>query len=590
MLRKTSKFKTLILLQSLLALGMCKKINATTPDSLIFRAIVDEVERNMREIQYKDYARPFYISFTLEDIHTVYVDASFGAIINSNEKRDRSWANRVLCGSYQLNDENYYDATRTKASGDGTLSLPLDNDYWGIRRALWLIINNTYKSAAQTYQNKIEALKEKNFPHDSLEIPDFSKAPTVSIQLDSKIKVVPIDSVKELVRSLSSLFTDKKNISFSNVSYFQIHAKIYFYSSEGSRIIFPIDYTVLNVGILGEYGSETVSDALTIVERDAAKVFAKKTLITNSLDSLYRNLEKKASATYVKENYYGPVLFIYQAAAQAWLQTLFGYPDNLFAYREPLYNTSNKTLYYGQNMNSLETKINKSVIDKNISIYDLAKLTSWDGNDLLGYYPVDAEGVIPTDTLKLIENGVLKTLYNGRTPTRNVPYSNGHMRFTFINGALTSGLGPANILIQANQTYSEEQLKKQLLQKAREQGLDYAYIVRPSLSGNLISSLNLYQVNVETGNEKLVRGAMLKPLTINTLRKKIMVSTKKYVYNGFLNESLLNIDGSSSISQNSIPDGTPVTVICPSAILLDDIELTFYNKSLIDEKPLVPRP
>ncbi|HOK98261.1 MAG TPA: metallopeptidase TldD-related protein [Bacteroidales bacterium] len=564
--------------------------HATPADSVIFKAIVDEVERNLHEIQYKDFSRPFYISFTLEDIHTVYVDASFGAIVNCREKKDRSWANRVLCGNYELNDENYYDATRTKAQGDGTLSLPLDSDYWGIRRAIWLIINNTYKSAAQTYQNKIEALKEKNFPHDSLEIPDFAKAPTVHLFLQPQIQIPPIDSIKSLVRDLSNIFNNKKHISYSNVSYYQIHAKIYFYSSENSRIIFPLDYTVLNIGVLSELDGETVSDALTYLERNPSKIFMQKSSIIANIDSISSKLETKVKASYVKENYYGPVLFFNQAAVQAWLQGLFGYPDNLFAYREPLYNASNKTLYYGQNMNSLETKINKPVIDKNISIYDAARLTHWQETELFGWYPVDAEGVIPIDSLVLFDNGILKTLYNGRTPTRSVPTSNGHQRFTFTNGAIVAGIGPGNMIIRANKTFSEEQLKKILLQKAHEQGLDYAYIVRPNLIGNFLTSLNLYQVDVATGSEKLVRGAMLKPITINTLRKNIAVSSNAFVYNGFLNENLLNIDGSSSISQNSIPDGTPISVICPSAMILEDIELTFYNKSLIDEKPIVPRP
>ncbi|MGC8804215.1 MAG: metallopeptidase TldD-related protein, partial [Bacteroidales bacterium] len=432
-------------------------MQATSADSLILKALIDEVERNMQEIRYKDYAQPFYISFTIEDIHTLYVDASFGAIINCNEKKDRSWANRVLCGSYQLNDENYYDATRTKASGDGSLSLPLDTDYWGIRRALWLIINNTYKSAAQTYQNKIEALKEKNFPHDSLEIPDFAMAPTLHLSLESKVKIAPLDSVKSLVRELSGIFNNKKEISYSNVSYYQIHAKIYFYSSENTRIIFPLDYTMLNIGALSEKYGETVSDALTYVERNPDRIFSQRLHIMANIDSMCAKLEAKATASYVKENYFGPVLFFEQAAAQAWLQGLFGYPDNLFAYREPLYNTSNKTLYYGQNMNSLETRINKPVIDRNISIYDIANRSQWKGIDLLGYYPVDAEGVVPTDSLVLFDNGILKTLYNGRTPTRNVPASNGHMRFNFSNGAILSGLGPGNLVIRAQKSYPDVQ-------------------------------------------------------------------------------------------------------------------------------------
>ncbi len=566
-------------------------INAQSIDSIIHQAIEDEVIRNMQELKYKDFAPPFYISITIQDIQTLFVEASFGAIINCKLYKDRSWSNRVLCGNYQINDENFYDATRTKAKSDGMLKLPIENDYWGIRRALWLIINNTYKSASQTYQNKIEALKEKNFPKDSLELPDFSVAPTVKITIPPTIKIASIDSVKNFVRFLSSIFKNISDISYSNVSFYQIQAVIYFYSTENTKIQVPIDYSILNIGVVcdGE-NSSPVSDALTFLERDFSKIFDKKNIILTAINDLCLRLKEKSFSSYIKENYYGPVLFLHQAAAETWLQGLFGYPDNLFAYREPLYNTSQKTLYYGQNLNTLQSKVNKPIMAKGIYIYDMARVQQWNGYELFGFYPVDAEGVIPADSLLLIEDGFLKTLYNGRTPSRNVLFSNGHMRYNFVNGALISGLGPGNIFINMKNTFKEEELKKMLIQKAKEQGLEYTYIVKPSVSGNFNSGLNLYQINLTTGEEKLVRGGILKSLNINSFRKNVWTSSTPFVYNTFLNENLLNLEGSTYITQQNMPNGTPLTIVCPSAILLDEIEITYYNKPLIDEKPIVPRP
>ncbi len=145
----------------------------TDSDTVVFKAMKDELNRSMKKLTLKDCANPFYISYTVEDVNTMFITATLGALSSSSERHYRSWSNRVLAGDYQLNDENFVDATRRKPSRDGDLELPLDNDYYGIRRALWMMTNNTYKSAAENYKNKLAALKDKNLSKNDFKLPIF---------------------------------------------------------------------------------------------------------------------------------------------------------------------------------------------------------------------------------------------------------------------------------------------------------------------------------------------------------------------------------------------------------------------------------
>lgn len=89
-----------------------------------------------------------------------YASASLGALLASNQQRNRSWYSRVLVGSYFLNDENFYNHFEGASFDPGYERPPLEDDYWGIRRSFWLATNNIYKTAARYHDLKTKILKE----------------------------------------------------------------------------------------------------------------------------------------------------------------------------------------------------------------------------------------------------------------------------------------------------------------------------------------------------------------------------------------------------------------------------------------------
>ena len=77
--------------------------------SVIVKAMKDELNRNLKQLDYKDYGRPFYIGYTITDANMYYINASLGALVTSENLPNRDWQVRVLVGNYQLNDENFQD-------------------------------------------------------------------------------------------------------------------------------------------------------------------------------------------------------------------------------------------------------------------------------------------------------------------------------------------------------------------------------------------------------------------------------------------------------------------------------------------------
>jgi hypothetical protein len=199
--------------------------------------------------------------------------------------------------------------------------------------------------------------------------------------------------------------------------------------------------------------------------------------------------------------------------------------------------------------------------------------------NLLGSYLVDAEGVNAPAKLTLIEDGELKTLLNGRTPTRNVPESNGHTRLSYGYGGLTKQVGPGVIRIACSEKYSADELKQMLIEKAKEEGLDYAVIIRSIENSSSSKPYEVYRVSTNSGEEQLLRSVRFNAPEIKSLKRILGTSNKELVYNALLSSYAGNGQG-----------GIPVSFIVPDAVLLEDFEMESFRKPLTSNLPIVENP
>ncbi len=533
---------------------------AETSTVVIPDAIREETERALAGLKMDGLKSPFFIAYTLNDFETLSLEAKRGSIVSSARYPARSSAARLLIGDYQCTDENFTGTAGRSSNYDG--SPCLDNNAEGVRYTVWRDLDAIYKSAAETYEQKISAIKQLNIPAADMEVADWDKTPVVKL---TDLPEVSVDLNKEkyeqYIKEASAVFNEYKDIIESEVSLQIGKSNIYFYNTEKSEYKLPRTYALMFVS------------AVALTDEGEGVGERKEYVCIHpddfpSLDNLKadcRSLAEKVLATKqapaIEESYSGPVLFEGQAVEETFYSNFLGGKNPLVARRKPL--SPNGYAYGG---NGLEEMMDKRITAKEISIEDLTGTKEYKGQKLIGYTPVDAQGVVPPEKLVLVENGILKTLLSDRVPTQKIPHSNGHSLYGLGLGAQT---GTGVIRMTDIRTKPIPELRKILFEKAKEEGYDYAYIVRRTAGGGS-RPLGLYRVKISDGSEQLIRSARINNMDDQIFKKIIAVSDKEKIH-------------------QTVYSGL-TTVIVPEAILFEELAI---QKDMIDnyqKPPIVPQP
>jgi predicted Zn-dependent protease len=237
----------------------------------------------------------------------------------------------------------------------------------------------------------------------------------------------------------------------------------------------------------------------------------------------------------------------------------------------------------------LEGRLGSKVLPAAITVVDDPTQREFRGKALLGYYPVDLEGVTP-QPLTLIENGALKAFLLTRQPVKGFTASNGRARIPGPFGHKVAGT--TNLFVKTSEPVPAGEMKNKLIELVKQRNKNYGILVRkmdfPSTAsfeelrslamgaGNnqfVSAPLLAYRVYPD-GREELVRGVRFRGLGVRSLRDIVAASDEQYQFNFLGNGRPLAITGfgTSYIYGSS--------VVAPS-ILLDDLEM---------EKPVVESP
>ncbi|MFC1574328.1 metallopeptidase TldD-related protein, partial [Candidatus Latescibacterota bacterium] len=235
-------------------------------------------------------------------------------------------------------------------------------------------------------------------------------------------------------------------------------------------------------------------------------------------------------------------------------------------------------------------------LSRDITIKALPVLKRYMDINLLGSYQVDAEGVKPPAEITLVENGILNTLLNNRIPTPKVRASNAHERPVLSAYRTSQTLGPSVISIESSEGKTKEALKRELLKRASEEGMDYGILVRrlhPMFVGSgplswmglssgkrgsssLTRPLLIYRVYVADGREEPVRSAQLGDVGLSTLRHIAAVTKGRFVYN--------------TLATANWRTGIPASFIVPESLILEEIEVKNEKRGYTPKLPVVPSP
>ncbi|MGC2768489.1 MAG: metallopeptidase TldD-related protein [Candidatus Acidiferrum sp.] len=519
---------------------LCDSKSAGTPDAIIdaaraaakgdalLEALLTELERSKSQLKMDQVQSPYYIEYRVNDVDDFSAEAAFGALRESSRSRLRVLRVVVRIGDYK--QDSYY------GQGLGAASiLPLDSDPIALRRQIWLLTDEAYKSAADAYAEKLSALKQ--FAADPNPVDDFAHAPTVSdvgetvsLKIDQREWDETLQDVTDLYRQYPAIQSVEASARFTAVN-------DYFVNSEGT--IVRQGRTTATVTLSS---STQAADGMRLgrspfwTEQNPEELPSREALLKES-KTMLDTLQQLEKAPIVEESYRGPVLFAPDAANDVMAGLIGG---NVLG-RKPQPGRPNRTT------GAFATSYKTRVLPNFVTVVDDPTVKAFEGKTLLGSYEVDSEGV-KAAPVTVVNQGMLTNYLIGRQPLRDLPVSNGHGRAT-PGGTPQPSLGV--LLFKSSEAEPPKDLNDKLIHMASEAGQPYGYRVATLGPGN--SPRLLYRVYVKDGHEELVRGAVFNELDVRALRNDLTAM------------------GDDPLVSNRM-SGLPQTIICPS-LLFDELEV-----------------
>ena len=518
----------------------------------VFKAMLQELDRSMSQLQLPGFQKPFFIQYRIVDVEDFETKAAFGANEGSQHNHARIARVTVRIGDYKTDSSG--------GRGDGALELAaLDNDPIALRSALWTATDQAYKNALAAYAQKQAALKQVQTPPQA---DDFSKEkPIVSLEtpltltLDQSVWEDRVARDSGLYRTDPSVNSAQHDVQYSSATFHARLTTTRLVNSEGTIV------RKSATGYQESYGVGTqATDGMRLDRSFATTGATLKDIETpqafqKHAEALIASLSDLRKAPLVEEEYHGPVLLSSDASADT-LRTLAA--GAVVATRPPL-GTEART--NGPFANSYHARVLPEFLD----IDDDPGLRSFDGKGLVGAYAIDDEGV-PAQTVNLVTDGQLENYLIAREPVRDFPQSNGHGR-AGVTGLPHPTIGVMKVTAKpAAAAFSDEALNRKLLDMAKDRGLKnvyYAATLGPGLAPRL-----LYRIN-QDGTRELVRGAILDDLDQRALRSGIVAAGQDLW--------VANYSGD-----------VPQTVLAP-ALLFDDVTIRRANEKN-DKLPFYPAP
>ena len=542
--------------------------SADAPDgapkaSPVFDAMKTELDRSLKTLGAQDPAA-YYIGYTITDSQRATVSGSNGALLSSDEARNRWLEVTVRTGSYELDDTHKVDGRTPPNGGPGT-NAPLDDDPEVLRRAIWLETDKQYRAAAEALI-KIKTGKEVKVQTEEGRAPDFSRekpqtytGPWVSFTLDRK-------PWEQKVRDYTRYFRQSTAVINSIVTFTANAENIMQLNTEGTRLQFGQIRYRLELFIQGKasdgmdidryYNFDWVNPSEAPTDK---AVYAAAAQLRKEMEGLV--------ASPLNDPTVGPALLTGRAAA-VFFHEVFGHRAE--GHRQ-------KDVNEGQ---TFAKKVGEPILPEFLSIVDDTTMKKLGNQDLLGYYQFDDEGVA-AQRVVLVDHGVLKNFEMSRSPLEGFPHSNGHGRRQ-IGATPVSRQG--NLIVQSSKTVTNAQLRAKLIELVKQQGKPYGLLIDDIFGGFTftgrgqpqafqVQPLVVYKVFADGRPDELVRGVDIVGTPLAALTKIEATGDTPEVFNGYC-----------SAESGSVP----VSAASP-AILTRELEVQKKETST-DRPPILPPP
>ena len=561
---------------------------AQAQDDVVMRAMKDELARSVAQLQLQKMDKPYFLAYRMDEINQNSISAMLGSLTQDQPLRMRMIGVEVRVGDYALDNSNYLSSRMFGGGRAGFLSgisqAPLDDDYQQIRRDFWLATDSQYKKALEDFSGKRAALDMRKHTDD---VPDFSReTPTTKMEPPEKSRAG--DDLKTLARDISAVFRNTPEIYGSSVDLEYRNYYTRYINSEGST--FTRAQTSFKLRINAQTQAPDglpISESIAVFGRTMADLPAKDALLSRTRAMADRILKLRTAGSL--ERYNGPVLFEGDAAGEIFAQQ---FATGLMAVRTPLSDNPQFEMYFNQLMSqlggggSLVDKIGGRVLPDFLSVSDNPLRADYQGTILMGAGKIDDDAVETRET-RLVEHGTLKTLLATRTPVRAVLHSTGSRR--------GYGPSPSNLFLTSEKSSTNDELRKELLRRAKDRGLDYGIVVRRvgagaaasfvkmatrmaqqgQGSGSLAEVYKLYP----DGHEELIRGVEIAEMLPSTFKDIVAVGDTPAV---FTDEFIPPVGALFALGVSGSSDVPIVSCVVPS--------LLFEEVSLVKSQGPFPNP
>lgn len=547
-----------------MAVGMASALHGQDPLADILQA---ELEREMKGLSSEPHP-PYYIDYRVDDLSTVNVSASFGSLTGDYAGRARILTATVKIGDYAFDNTHEFKNVFSGAPRSSVYSaqIPLENVSEAIAQELWQATDQAYKNALSTYSSLLD---KRNEMEEDTSLADFSREePNVYYEppLENNIDSLDTDYWKDLLQNITARYKEDTSIFHSDAAMAWVSGRKYFISTEGSRIVQNVMYAQLQIMLSIRHKGGSIlplNKSYTAFHPDS---LPDETQIRKDIGDLYNKLAVLRDAP-MAEAYAGPAI-LSPGAAGVFFHEIFGH--RIEGHRLESF-TDGQTF---------KEKIGDKVLPKGFHVYSDPTLHSFEGQDLIGYYKYDEQG-IEAEKVEVVRNGELVNFLMSRRPTKEFSNSTGHGRAQAGNAPVSR---QSNLIIDYEDGVTMEDLRKKLIRECKRQNKEYGYYFKEVIGGLTVTDryntnvfnitpIEVYRIYVDGRPDELVSGVELIGTPLTMFSNIVAASDVREVFTGFCGAESGHI---------------PVTAIAP-ALFVKKIE-TQKTPEFNSKMPVLPPP
>jgi predicted Zn-dependent protease len=400
---------------------------------------------------------PHYASVAVEDRWRTTVNATDGVVATSESQRERSLDVDLRVGTATLDSTHALRGLSAMEEDERErIAAPLDEG-WALRQAVWREVDQAYRQGRERLimlraNQSVKAEEEDPAP-------DFEPRSPIVDRREVPVLTADRAAWEPVLAEVSARLGTGPHTSVGSASLAVSRVVKTFVDTEGTRLVHggTLARVSLSASAQADDGDE-IQVFRAVDVHDPASLPARDALLA-AADEVVAELERERAAPR-GDPYSGPVLLRGRAAA-VFFHEVMGH--RVEGHRQ-------KSDEEGK---TFADSIGKPVLPTWLSVVDDPTITHLAGEDLNGFYAYDDEGVAAGRAV-VVDQGVFTGFLMSRSPITGFEHSNGH-------GRRMTGRWPrarmANTIVENAKPVPEAELRKQLIDLVKKQGLPYGYIV-----------------------------------------------------------------------------------------------------------------